>query len=104
MPQPPDNLARQLRAAVLASDHQTAQRLTVEYTEAMSRYWDLLSDEERAASPIPKQSIELLTWVREMTLMQHGLAAEHLSIVEEANRYQTARSVYLRSAALGSER
>jgi hypothetical protein len=30
---------------------------------------------ERAASSMPKQSIELLTWVREMTLMQQGMAA-----------------------------
>ena len=99
MPQPPDNLALELRAAALASDHEEAARLAAEYTEALSEYWTLLSDEERATSPIPKQSIELLNWVREMTIMQHALATEHLSIVENASRYQTARALYLRSAA-----
>jgi hypothetical protein len=104
MPQPPDNLAHDLRAAVLASDHEEAARLTVEYTEAMGRHWMLLSDQERAASPLPKQSLELLTWVREMTMMQHALSAEHLSIIETASRYQAARALYTQSAALVDRR
>lgn len=102
MPQPPDNLARQLRAAVLASDHEKATRLTVEYCTALGQQWAMLSPEERAASPLPKQSLELLTWVRDMTIVQQALAAQHLALVAKARRYQTARALYLRSAALDS--
>jgi hypothetical protein len=97
---PPDNLARELRAAVLAIDHQKATRLTAEYTTAVREHWSTLSAQERATSPLPKQSLELLGWVREMTIMQQALAAQHLAVVERASRYQTARAVYLRSAAL----
>lgn len=100
MPQPPDNLARQLRAAVLASDHEKATRLTVEYSTALREQWGTLSPEERAASPLPKQSLELLTWVRDMTIVQQALATQHLALVAKARRYQTARALYLRSAAL----
>ncbi len=95
-----DNLARELRAAVLASDHEKATRLTVEYSAALQQHWMMLRASERAASPIPKQSLELLTWVRDMTIMQHALAAQHLAAVEKASRYQAARALYLRSAAL----
>jgi hypothetical protein len=104
MPQPLDNLARDLRAAVLVSDHEKATRLTGEYAEALRRHWMPLSNEERAASPIPNQSIELLTWVREMTLLQRALASEHLAFVEKAQRRLTARAQYLQAAALGTRR
>jgi hypothetical protein len=100
MPQPQDNLALELRAAVLASDHEKAARISVEYTEALSGHWMTLSPEQRATSPLPQQSLELLTWVREMTILQQALTAQHLAIVEKASRYQTARALYLRSAAL----
>jgi hypothetical protein len=100
MPQPPDNLACQLRAAVLGNDHQKAERLTVQYTAALSEFWKTLSNDERAASSLPKQSLELLTWVREMTLMQQGMAAAHLSAIERAGRQLTARALYLQLAAL----
>jgi len=104
MPQAPDNLARGLRAAVLANDHEKATRLTVEYAAALREHWSALSLAERAASPLPKQSLELLTWVREMTILQEALAARHLAVVEKASRYQTARALYLRSAALDAQR
>jgi hypothetical protein len=104
MPQPPDNLSRALRAAVLASDHEKAERLTVEYTEALRQYWTALSPEERAASSIPKQALELLNWVREMTLMQQAMSAEHLSMVERASRHLAARALYLQTAALDARR
>jgi hypothetical protein len=96
----PDNLARELRAAVLAGDHAKATRLTVEYTAALREHWMTLSAEQRAASGLPKQSLELLGWVRDMTIMQQAMAAQHLAMVEKASRYQTARASYLRSAAL----
>jgi hypothetical protein len=99
-----DDLARELRAAVLASDHEKAERWTLEYAAALGRHWRSLSTRERAASSLPKQSLELLTWAREMTLMQHAIAAEHLSMVERAGRRLTARSLYLQSAALEARR
>jgi hypothetical protein len=73
MPEPLDNLARELRSAVLASNHEKATRLTMEYAEALGRHWTALSRNERAASPVPKQSRELLNWAREMTLMQQAI-------------------------------
>jgi hypothetical protein len=94
-----EDVARELRAAVLGSDHEKATRLSAEYTEAVRRHWMLLSSSERAASSTPKQSLELLTWVRDMTLMQQGMAALQLSAVEKANRQLTARSLYLQFAA-----
>jgi hypothetical protein len=100
MPRTPDDVARELRAAVLGTDHEKARRLTEEYTAAVRQHWMLLSTVERAASSMPKQSIELLTWVREMTLMQQGMAALHLSDVEKASRQLMARSLYLQLATL----
>jgi len=99
MPQLQDKLAYQLRAAVLAADHEKAARLTMEYCEALREHWMTLSAEERAVSALQKQSLELLTWVREMTIMQRALAAEHLRMIEKAKRYRTARSHYLQSGA-----
>jgi hypothetical protein len=104
MPQPLDNLARELRAAVLANHHEKAERLTEEYTAALREHWMSLPRQERATSPLPKQSIELLNWAREMTIVQQALAAQHLAVVEKASRYQIARSLYLQSAALGTGR
>jgi hypothetical protein len=86
---------------VLASDHEKATRLTAQYTQALGEHWGNLSVEERAASSLPKQSLELLTWVREMTLMQRAMAGQHLKLVAKSRRYQTARELYLQSAALG---
>jgi hypothetical protein len=102
MPQLLDNLACALRAAVLASDHEKGERLTVEYTAAVTQHWTLLPAEERAASPLPKQSLELLNWAREMTLMQQALASTHLAATERASRQLTARALYLQLAALDS--
>lgn len=96
----PDNLAHQLRAAVLGSDHAAVQRLAVEYSAALREYWTALEPGERAVSAIPQQSLELLKWVRDMTLMQRAMLGEHLRIVEKSRRYQTARAQYLQSARL----
>jgi hypothetical protein len=100
----PDQVARELRAAVLASDHVKATRLTVEYGEAVRLQWMQLSAGERAASSLPKVSSELLTWAREITLMQQAMAARHLSDVEMAGRQLTARALYLQTAALDALR
>jgi hypothetical protein len=99
MPEPLDNLARELRSAVQASDHEKATRLIAEYTEALGQHWTALSGNQRAASPLPQQSRELLNWVRKMTLMQQAMAAVKLSAVEKASRQLTARALYLQSAA-----
>jgi len=102
MPPAPDNLAHQLRAAVLASDHPTALRLVVAYSEALRQYWTALAPAERAASTTPQQSLELLKWAHDMTLAQRGMTGEHLRMVEKSMRYQTARMEYLQSARLES--
>lgn len=104
MPLAPDNLARNLRAAVLAADHEKATRLAVEYTEALAAYWMTLDAQARSVSSLPRQSLELLTWVREMTLMQRAMNSQHLKLLAKASRYQTARALYLQSAALGARR
>ncbi len=95
MPQTADHLAYQLRSAVLVGDHGEVSRLSAAYTEALSEHWSQLSAEERTQSPIPKQSLELLAWVRQMTLVQQALTAEQLSILDRASRYQTASARYL---------
>lgn len=96
----PETLAHQLRAAVLGNDHPAALRLVVEYTEALRQYWTALPPAERALTTVPQQSLELMKWVRDMTLMQRAMTGEHLRIVAKAMRYQTARAQYLQSAAL----
>lgn len=100
MPQPPDNLARELRAAVLAGDHVRAERLVLDYGEALRAFWGSLAEEERAASNLPGQVRELLEWTREMTLVQRALTAQHLEIVETASRYETTPGATDRSSAI----
>jgi len=99
-----DRLACELRAAVLGSDHAKATLLTVEFGAAMRGHWTNLSREEREASQLPKISFELLSWVREMTLMQHEMAAQHLAMVRDAGRAVAARATYLETAALDQVR
>ena len=97
---PHDALARELRAAVLGSDHLQASHLAEQYAEAVARHWTLLSASERATSGLPKQATELLTWAREVTIMQHAMASNHLSALEMAHRYLSARANYIQSAVL----
>jgi hypothetical protein len=101
MPPPQDKLAHELRAAVLAGDHAKATRVSAEYVEALRRYWMTLAPVERAASELPKLSLELLAWAREVTIVQRAMAGEELRIAAQSRRYQTARVRYLQSAALG---
>ncbi len=100
MPQPPDNLARQLRAAVLAGDHARAECLVRDYSQALRAFWESLTAEERAASNVPGQVHELLGWAREMTLVQRALTAQHLEIVETASRYETTSGTTGRFSAI----
>ena len=95
-----DALARELRAAVLGSDHPEASRLAEQYAQAVASHWMLLSQSERACSGLPQQATELLTWARAVTIMQHAMASNHLSALEMAHRYLAARANYIQSAGL----
>jgi hypothetical protein len=97
-----DKIAHNLRAAVLAGDHAKARGVSAEYVEALRRHWMRLAPSERAGSELPKLSLELLAWAREMTIVQRAMAGEQLRIAAEAGRYQMARARYLQSAALGA--
>jgi hypothetical protein len=94
-----NHLARELRAAVLGSEHKQAARLAEQYTGALSQHWAGMSPAERASSGLPKQARELLTWARNVTIMQHAMAAAHLGAIEKTKRSLTARANYLRTAA-----
>ena len=59
-----------------------------------------MSEVERAVSSLPKQSRELLTWARDVAIMHHAMASQHLAAIGMANRYLAARANYLKSAAL----
>jgi hypothetical protein len=91
-PEQLDNLARQLRSAVLAGDHTGAERVVSEYTQALRQAWDAMPEPQRAASPLPNQVVELWAWAREMTLVQRALAAEHLAIVRTASHYEPSQA------------
>jgi hypothetical protein len=93
-----NHLARAIRAAVLGSEHNRAARLAEQYTAALLQQWALMSEAERASSGIPKQARELLTWARDVAIMQHAMAASHLSALEKAHRYLNARANYLQTA------
>jgi hypothetical protein len=97
-----DKLAHQLRAAVLASDHGKAARLTEAYVEALREHWLALNREERTASGVPKVALELLGWAREMTILQRALAGEHVRALDKILRYRAARALYQESVALGA--
>lgn len=62
--------------------------------------WESLPEPERAASPVPKQARELLSWARDVTIVQRALTIEQLSILEKACRYQPAGWLESRSRAI----
>ena len=82
--------SRELKAAVIAADHAGAARAMESYVEAVRNYWESLSEQERTDSPAPARAAELLGWAREMTIIQRSLAADQLSILHKASRYETA--------------
>jgi len=91
MDQPPlDALMLEVRSAVLAGDHVAVGRLAEEYAQALSHFWEPLSDVERANSTVPEQALQLLAWTREMAIIQRALTADHMAIVEKASRYLRA--------------
>ena len=88
MPVPLDKLSQQFRSAVLAGDHLGAEQLALQYIEALREMWASLPPRERGASLVPKQAQELLTWARDVTIVQRALTQEQLAILEKACRYQ----------------
>jgi hypothetical protein len=100
MPDSLDNIARDLREAVLGVDHEQAARLAEEYGGAVRVQWEGFSESERALSRLPQQSRELLTWARDVAVMQHAMAGQHLAAMEMAHRYLSARANYLKAATL----
>jgi hypothetical protein len=82
-----DKISKEFRSAILCGDHTLAVHLLSEYAVALQALWESLPVSERAASSIPQQSDQLLTWAHGMTLVQRTMAAEHLTVIEKASRY-----------------
>ena len=87
-----ERAARELRAAVIAADHNRAEGAVHRYVEAVRQSWEALPEEERVSSSIPARACELLAWARQMTLIQRNLAADQHGVVQKASRYHSAVS------------
>src|SRR6266478_3048667 len=85
----PTLLARDIRSAVLAADHASADLLVKEYAKTLSARWESMPDEERETSELPKVTLELLEWARQATLIHRALTTEQLDVLQKASRYQT---------------
>ena len=92
MPPTLDELIPELRAAVLAADHARADRLACDYAEAVRQLWETLPEPERAASPLPRATRELLTWARGMTIVHRAIAGEQFAVVQKLTRYKSPPS------------
>lgn len=77
---------------MLAGDHVLAERLATEYREALAEAWQGLPQSVRAASPLPAQAHEALTWARGMTIVQRALLAEQLAVLDKSIRYASDRA------------
>jgi hypothetical protein len=82
-----DNISREFRAAILASDHALAGRLASEYAATIEQTWLSMPEAERATSCIPQLCDELLSWAHQMTVVQRALAADQLAVIQKACRY-----------------
>jgi hypothetical protein len=100
MPAPLDKLSQQFRSAVLAGDHPGAERLALQYVEALREMWESLPEAERASSLVPKRALELLAWARDVSIVQRALTHEQLAILEKACRYQPSGWLESRSRAI----
>lgn len=85
-------ISLKFRSAILASDHELAGQLATEYALALRELWELLPENERATSPVPQDSAELLTWAQRMTLVHRAIAKEHLAVIAKASHYQAGNS------------
>jgi hypothetical protein len=83
-------ISLELRSALLGGDQVLANRLVVEYADAVRKLWESLSETERSASSIPREAGELLTWAKEMTVVRRAMAAAQLTVVQKASRYSAA--------------
>ena len=86
--------SRELKAAIIGGDHAQAEQAVTGYVEALQHYWESLAGTERDSSPVPARARELLTWAREMTLIQRSLTADQLTVLQKASRYQGPASPY----------
>lgn len=91
---PSDDIARDLRGAILTGDHAEASRLAEQYQRALAGEWQGMSQRERAASDLPRRSRELLTWATGVARMQHTMAGQHLAALGMAQQYLKARANY----------
>ena len=78
-----------MREAVVAGDYAAAQAAADGYFKALEMLWQSLTEAERAVSPSPVKALELLNWAREMTIIQRSFAANQLSAIQKASRYET---------------
>jgi hypothetical protein len=91
MPPALHKISRELRSALLGGDQVRAELLVSEYAAAVREIWESLPQSDRAASSIPRQAAELLTWARDMTVVRRAMAAEQLAVVQKASRYSATR-------------
>jgi hypothetical protein len=89
MSQAPHKISVDLRAALLGADHVLADRLVKEYAQAAREVWESLPESERAASSLPQQASELLTWAHEMTVVRRAMAGAQLAVVQKAAHYSS---------------
>jgi hypothetical protein len=85
-------LSVELRSALLGGDDVLAARLACEYANAVRELWESLPESDRAASSIPQQATELMTWAHDMTVVRRAMAAAQLVVVQKAGHYSAARS------------
>jgi hypothetical protein len=91
MPPALHKISRDLRSALLGGDQLRANQLVSEYAGELREFWNSLPESDRAASAIPQQAAELLTWARDMTVVRRAMAAEQLAVIEKASRYNPTR-------------
>jgi hypothetical protein len=89
MPPALHKISRDLRSALLGGDQLRANQLVSEYAGALREFWNSLPQSDRAASSIPRQAAELLTWARDMTVVRRAMTAEQLAVVQKASRYSS---------------
>jgi hypothetical protein len=87
-------LARDIRSAILAANHASADPLVSAYAKIVSAVWESMPEGERESSELPKVSLELLEWARQATLIHRALTTEQLDVLQKASRYQTTAFAY----------
>ena len=87
MAQSLDKLSRDFRTAVLGGDHALARQLASEYAGVLGQRWESLPETERVAAR------DLLVWADQMTVVQRGIAAAQLAVIEKASQYNVDHTV-----------